>query len=669
VRFDGTTSEMEWREGFPLSLSATAEGTALADHTHLITSGGLGTFGPLGRQWQFEPGLAVELEPVGIWLTCSGFEIRFRDSVSFQMLYLGDGVWRGRAPEKLVPDLFSTHFETEEAEGTRSIEAGSEQVALAHRLVDGRRELALVRSTSLSKQELNANVQDVLAQGDLLSPAWQNLLDTRKAWAEALPETEEVDAPMFALEHLIGHTRISPDGASAWVYDGDTPLPAHLLPSVLEALLAGGASRVIKVLENLKTSLASGISWPVLAQGLQRLSLPSGSEDLVASLTSSCEEQVRTFLKGWQPGSEPLPAWPVPETSFTPEITGGDLTQFDLPALLIAEMDACAALSGSPTKFAREREALQENIRSAFWSAKRKAFLDLTPDGGQARRITAATLLPLLWRESPKDISRALAMLPGDDVLYADGGIAQWESRDRDPAPPPIRLETHHILLPILDRLKEEDAAPLSAALHRALSTSGEQASSVLLSALRLRLLPYAHRINPNLVHVPRWVLSLEKHRTGVIGTAATLLFLAPVIGVLWIASGPRLSPLEEHLIITQAQTELSMRRYQEAEELYTTVLENASSDRAFAQYYFRRGNIRFRMEQHDQALQDYRQAIDLDPEGLLHQARWNLAQSYRSLGQVENARTALQAYLNEYGEELPEQADRANIALQLLRP
>jgi len=660
---------MDWKERFPLTLAATADAEAVASATGLVTSVGMGAFGPSSRVWQFEPGLAAELEPVGIWLTCSGFQIRFRDAEPFRMLFLGDGVWRGQAPDPLVPDLFSTRFETEDEESIRLLDTGDHLIALAYKSREGRREIALVLASSArSREAVLAEVKEVLDNQEILETAWQNLLDTRSAWADGLTDTEDVDETLMALEHLVGVTRLMPETDHAQMYEEDAALATQIIPSVLEAMAPAGMSRVSKVLKGMLASRRENEYWPVIAQGIQRLPFSPGTEDLKHEIAVFCEKGVRELLNGWTPQSETLPVWPDPAKSFTPEIAGGDLVLFDFPALLIAEMEACAGLHGNPECFAQERTRLQQQLAEQFWSPKRKAYLDQTAEGGQAKRMTAATLLPLLWQSLPQDQVRTLAALPGEEAMKAQIGLRQWELRDRDPTPPPVRLETQHILLPVLDRLKEEHAAPLSAALHRAQTAEEPSRLSVLVSALRLRLLPFAEKVNPHLENVPKWVLYMEKHRTGIIGSAATLLFLAPVIGVLWIASGPRLSPLEEHLVVGQAQTELSLERYPEAEQLYTTVLKRGASSR-FAHYHLQRGNIRYRMEQFENAITDYEEAIQQDPEGLLHQARWNLAQSYRSLGRTEDARQAFQTYIDEYGEELTDQADRARLALQLLTP
>lgn len=123
----------------------------------------------------------------------------------------------------------------------------------------------------------------------------------------------------------------------------------------------------------------------------------------------------------------------------------------------------------------------------------------------------------------------------------------------------------------------------------------------------------------------------------------------------------------EGSLMAGSAETLATLGKLEESAEVYTELLERSGNESQFATYHLNRANLRYRQGQYEEALEDYRTAIELDKEGLLYQARWNLGQAWARLGETEKAEAAFLAFQEEYGEELPRFARRAEHAIALL--
>lgn len=140
-------------------------------------------------------------------------------------------------------------------------------------------------------------------------------------------------------------------------------------------------------------------------------------------------------------------------------------------------------------------------------------------------------------------------------------------------------------------------------------------------------------------------------------------------VAIIWsLASPSTISPREAALAVGSADTLKRLGKFEEAEAIYTQLLEDIGSEANVQSYYYNRANLRYRLERYEEAADDYKQAISYDPEGFLYQARWNLAQSYRQLGQKDLALQELKAFQAEYAEELPHLNPRVNKAIALLQ-
>jgi len=123
----------------------------------------------------------------------------------------------------------------------------------------------------------------------------------------------------------------------------------------------------------------------------------------------------------------------------------------------------------------------------------------------------------------------------------------------------------------------------------------------------------------------------------------------------------------EETLTAGSAETLTTLGRNEEAIEVYTRLLTLSRGEGNFSAYHLNRGDLYFAEEQYDEALEDYQAAISRDELGLLYQARWNKAQTLSRLGREEEAKAGFEAFIEEYGGELPHIRQRAEVAIALL--
>jgi len=688
VIFDETTYSSQWLDGFPLGPLPDTEGVP-TEPGRFQTHSSLGALAPRSGNWQFEPVLPPGLEIDAILLLHCGYRIRFTDGRKLEMLQVRGDLWIGEMPSDMMPELFSPDQPVETGEHVALLDTGSGSVGLYHQPTGGIRRCVLRLSNEEPAALKNRLPADLDTCADPLA-LWERELHRRREWAARLPDTDQPGEFGPSLERLADIVR-PPDGPfrALWVDLGREECPGltpRALPGPLHAFALVRPELVRGLFDTLAAlpSLPNG-AWPefiplhnasfdgppappLLAQQLAALPAPL-VKNIPPELARRCVDHVNALLGDWTPESEGLPNWPDEATAFTPEIQGRNLTLFDLSSLLVAEMDACAALAGDASLFASERHALQERIWNDFWSEKRKVLLDRTADGTHARRVTSGTLLPLLWAGIPRDKQAALLhLLRNEDLLRAPTGIRQWEQREDDPDAPPVRLDTQHLLFPILRQAPSDISALLAASWRRLCREPGAKASPGL-AALRLRLLPIETRVNPELERYPGWVRLLERHRNAIVGAAALVLFLAPVVAGIAYMNRPEIGRTEEYMESGHAQTLYSLERFQEAEEAYTRLLELTRDESRRDFYHLRRGNARYRQGKFRGALEDYRVAIELDEKGLLHTARWNLAQTYRELGDTEAALQALREFITEYGDELPADRTRAENAIVLLKP
>lgn len=137
---------------------------------------------------------------------------------------------------------------------------------------------------------------------------------------------------------------------------------------------------------------------------------------------------------------------------------------------------------------------------------------------------------------------------------------------------------------------------------------------------------------------------------------------------LIWSQANPyEYNATQETLHAGTASTLLNLGNLTDAEQVYTDLLKRSRSEAQFGTYHFQRGNIRFRLERYEEAIEDFQQVGVHDPDGYIYQARWNLAQAYIRMGKKEQATKELVAFQEEYGEELPQFNTRVDMALQLL--
>ncbi|MDF3130056.1 tetratricopeptide repeat protein [Kiritimatiellaeota bacterium B1221] len=683
--FDETSYSATWCGNFPLSpVNADEAGIHLP---RIETHHTLGAVKDANDHWRFEPGLGVDFELSHSLLLSFGFKLTFSNDQVFELIQLEPGVFTGRIPARATPELFATDQEPEQDGECSFLTNGDYQVGLFLQSESIARHFVLCihpGDREACKQKLLQAKEDLPKQ---LAGTWESQLGLRQIWTARLPEHLVSENPGLAIERIQG--LIAPASGifkGPWIRDPSQPSPTlsfQLSSTVLSALAVTQPEIIPEFLNTLLhlppmengawasaytpegPSPDAGPALPAFSSILATLprDIP-GATDLPA-LHSRCKQHIQSFING--PKAAGLPQWAHPHTAFTPEVTDPEaLIQFDLAALLVTEIEALQKLTQNPAELESERKEFISGILTAFWSEKRKRFLDKTPGGAFASRVTAGTLLPLLWKRLDKKENTALRQcLLNTDELRSQEGLRQWEPKKDDPVSPPVHAATQQLFLPLLGTLNGETAALLSADWHRSLQKDPhfQQPET---AALHLRLIPFASRINPHLERYPAWVRSMEKHRQIIVSIAAAILLLIPAGFGIYFTVRSDYNRSDELLQSGHAETLVTLGDLKGAEEVYTELLTYARIDTRKNVYYLNRGNLRFKQGQYEQALADYEMAVELDPIGNLYKARWNLGQTYARLGRIREASATLQGFIDEYGEELPSYKRRAEHAMTL---
>jgi hypothetical protein len=685
--FDPHSYSGQWIENFPLSPLSNIRAT---DPRHRFqTHSTHGSLKAREGAWRFDPGLGVEVDVQSILLLNCGFRLTFINGQTYDLLQPTPGLVVGKVPARARPELFAADQSVEQHGEVQILEFDRDKVGLWQKTESDSRFFVLGIQSG-SHESLVSWLTDHAGEADQMEARWSAEFEKRSRWCGRLPTEFNHAHTGLAFERLLDVIETARGVFSGpWIRDDSLEQPGMTLQhccAVLPALSLFHPDIVPDLLQtilHLPTSESGG--WqaaytadsveepspapalPGIAHGLLRLPQLKSFPDIQRALLTRCQLHLKTFL----PERDSLPVWPNAENALTPEITDPEeLTQFDLAALLVLEMEACSRIAGgSDSLFQSEQSNLTKQIWSRFWSEKRKRLLDRTVSGDWAARVSVATLIPLLWREADKDKIKHLRQCLHDTAELRDSiGIRQWQPMRDDPIPPPVRVRIQHLFLPLLSSLPAESAAILSADWHRLLGQD-PTFNDIEIAALFIRLIPYSERINPKLERYPAWVRTLEKHRSAVLNTAAAILLLVPAGFGIYFATRPDFNQADEHLESGFAETLYTMGNLEEADAAYTRLIELSRSQSRRNQYYLNRGNTRYKTGDYQAALEDYEQAIDLDPDAYLYKARWNVAQAHARLGQNREAVEAMRKFILEYGEELPAYQTRAENAITLWQP
>lgn len=678
--FDPHTYSPLWVTDFFLSPMANPDRETAP--LRLKTSGSLGYLADPDNRWRLEPGLGSDFEISSVLLLHCGFRLTFPNEQVYELLHPAPGLWVGRLPARAKPELFAMDQTCDMEEDTAFLAFDDCVIGLQTRREDGvcALTLAVAGDRNACRQRLQA------ASG--LEPAglWSAPLAACERGCHALPEGFFAENPGLPLERLQGMIAAPVDGfPGPWICDPASVKPEMTLSMARQVIPAIAVTQPDTAAQLVNTLFAlpdwDGGGWAEVYLPGDGIDSPRGpAQPGIAAMLAQLPPQtlkqldrprlvgrIKAQLDFFLSDASPLPQWPRADTAFTPEITDpGQLQQFDLTALLILDIEAVQQWSGDANWMADTCRKLRKQLIDQFWDAKRKRFLDKIAEGDFAARLTAATLIPLLWADLDKPAAQALrqCLLAGDE-LRSGHGIRQWQPRKDDPIPPPVLPGTQHLFLPLLGKLPGESAALLSADWHRLLDQDAafRHPGS---AALWARLIPYAGHINPHLERYPAWVRSLEKHRQTLVSVIAVILLLIPAGFGIYFTLRSDYNLSDEQLEAGHAETLVTMGNLEKAEEVYTRLLTHSRKGGRQQQYYLNRGNIRFKLADYEGAREDYLQAIALDPPGALFKARWNLGQTYARLGQTDEAVATLRGFIDEYGEELPSYREMAENAISL---
>lgn len=683
--FDEQRYSPKWVSEFPLIPVPSTE-TGIF-YPRLTTQNTIGGLAPRSGHWHFEPGLGADLEISEILLLCSGFRLTMLNEQVCELLHSEPGIFMGRLPGRANPELFSTQQKTE-MEGPFSFVTDHDQtIGLWTKTENDIQTFALVQLQG-NRQDCQSKLEAIIPNiPGTLPKLWEQETSLRQKWCSEIPSETNSERMGLAFERLQGliERRVG-IFEGTWVRDDSLEYPGmsldltfQILPAVaqFESKIAAELLQTVSSLPRLENGAwaasysikgefnSTQPALPFLATVLKDLPGEALKQLKETTFLDQYSQHLQCFLASSE--KEELPHWPSPETSFTPEITDpSSLKQFDLSALLVVEMENLQRLSGNKITFEAQRKELESIIWKNFWCSKRKRLLDKTMENDFAARLTAGSLLPLLWKSCPKsEFSFLNQSLSNREEFRASEGIRQWEPKKEDPVPPPVVPRTQLLFLPLLHKLSTAAASILSADWHRLLEADSDLSNPASASLL-IQLTPFSRQINPQLEKYPAWVRTMEKHRKSIVTIAAVILLLVPAGFSIFFSIRKDFSQQEELLQSGHAETLLTMGNLEEAEKVYTRLITRSRMKSRLENYYLSRANLRFKLNRYEEALSDYQKTIELDPIGNLFKARWNLAQVYARLNRYEEAIDVLEAFNNEYGEELPGYKQNAEHAMHL---
>lgn len=677
-----------WHPDFPLATHRPARDPGPSRAAVFHTGRVLGSISSKTAKgiWSFEPGLPPGYDLQSLHLLNCGYRLLTADDEDLLFLQVRPGLFLGDFPVAAVPELFCTR-QTVTEEGSRSLLRLAEwTISLTQEVRGNRRAVRLQVSTD---PNLHAE-----SETDLRA-LWSDLWKQRMLWLSRMKAEERPVLFDLALEVL--ESDLPPDSGTLPA-DTHPTLLLNDLPGRLPALARMEPEAAADLLACLcrASPLANGAlparsprsesdtevpAWPVLALAIHTARQGEVPLTLPDALLPRLENHLRAWISLSQ-SQGPLPVWPDADTAFTPEIVDEEIDLCDLAALLIAEIDAYRALSGDAAAFTSERERWRTHLLNHHWSAARGVFLDRTREGSLTQRLTLGGLLPLLWHDLPgvqqRGLYRALSQSKG---LRGPRGLLQWEPREDDPAPAPVRLLSQHLFLrPLLREAPPDLRTLMGLSWAKALDEHVQAGRGFpgdwdgtakdwhpLTAAFCLRFAPLHAKEDLLLAEYPGWVRFLERQRASIIGAAATLAIAIPITLGVFFALQPHYSSQQEHSFAGHGETMLALGRFAEAEAVFTDLLRRSRRSTFHPVYYAQRGKARAERNDLIAARDDLQRAADLDRDLLRPSVHWNLAQIHWRLGDLPAARKALEEFVEIFEEGYPGLGRQARNALALL--
>lgn len=690
-----------WHKDLPLVAQRSTRVPGNALHHAFKTSHALGSFTGISSEgpWSFELGLPPGFDLQTLHLLNCGYRMVSTDDVDLLFLQVQPGRFLGNFPVSVVPELFCTR-QTVQEEGSRSrLSLGNHRVELTQEVKENRR---WVQLTVNSPTESSADSTTDSTPPEDLRDLWTSLWKQRMLWLSRMKAEERPVLFDLALEILESgvYSATPPFTNESFIDPEAVPPGLHLqhLPGILPALTRMDSDTAQNLLQNLVhiPTLASGAlpafapiegspdpapAWPVLALAVRTAQRGDAPLTLPPELLPCLEKHIQAWIQLSDKGTA-LPQWPDPDTAFTPEIVDDDLELCDLAALLVAEIDAYRDLCGNKTAFNDVHTRWREHLLEHHWSSSRSIFLDRTREGTLAKRMTLGGLLPLLWNDLPEDRQRGLyRTLSQPNGLRSSKGLLQWEPKDGDPAPAPVRTLCQHLFMhPLLQDAPPDIRSLMGLSWAQAMDEHVKQDRGFplkwdeersgwhsLTAAFCLRFAPLHAKEDLALGQYPAWVRFLEHQRQSIIGTVSTLAIMIPIAIGLFFALRPHYSTQQEQTVSGHGETMIALRNYSQAEEIFTDLLNNTRRPTFHLTYYAQRGKVRAHLHKLEEAREDLLRAVELDQDLLLPAAHWNLAQVQWRLGDHAQARDTLEEFIDIFDEGYPALARRARNALALM--
>jgi len=658
-----------------------------------------GDFAPANGNlpWSFHLGLRKTAAPVQARLLASGFQIGEHACC----IARADGSVVGCAPEGAQPVLFSTEHEIQQLGQTALIDTGSLRIALALRHLPGITRFALVPSPEAPETVISAAAQ-------ALDTDPQALLDAE--WTRRSAFWEECDAPPELLpglarsvETLVAHLR-PPVGGLPGRWSCATPEHTDLfcISQLLELVAAWRAVDPAVAAELVRSALAcqqpdgslpslfrpanGAISdtpaWPVVAQAALLACEAGDGGRFLPAVVPALERYLSWALAHYLDPASGHHRWRSEGEAMIPEVFDASASSADLPALLLAELDAFAALTArmgpaaappAAAMLQEERDRMAAHLEDVLWDEAAGDFRDRFADGSRVERASLSALLPLLWGDLNAKIKERLVARAEDTAfLRGEEGWRLWAAWEDDDEAPPFSAAHHTILLLALrgnaPREAWQAAARAVAASPRLLEASPGRAghpearsSPVRLAALHVVAVEAIEEHTGPAAASSR-VRWMDRHRVAIIAVCvgAVGLAVAAVAGVMAIRSQ---RAAEADSLAVLAHQHYNHKDYAAAIPIYESILESYR-DRATVE--FRLANAYHHQKDYARSEQHYRNV--LQDRAMAAKALMNLGLTLYRQGRPQEAAGCYEEVIRRFADYQPQAVARARTALEIVR-
>ncbi len=420
--------------------------------------------------------------------------------------------------------------------------------------------------------------------------------------------------------------------------------------------------------------------WPVL------LAAAAPRADASSALCEWLIPRAEAYLKWarghFDPDGDGWPQWPSAHGALLPDTWEAGLAGVDLTVLLLSEAAALRRMCAggitleNPRALGDFEHALRRSL-GALAIEDAPPFRDRYLDGRPAQRITLSCYFPLwlddLALQTREQLAQHLELGP---CAHPGGGFASWEVWPEDPAPAPVSPALQLFMLAGLEKTDPGAAGRAADRVRSRMETAWSVHGWLPADLAAEANVPAASGCEgiaaavlaapppPRAAEPSRRRAWLERNRRIVLAAAVVLIAL-PLAGLaLYLQRQSSLPGANMETLIVLGRESMNAGRLDEAERLLRDFLRRFRGTHGVAHLLL--GNTLFKQGRYAEAEQEYRVALDDEASGT--HALYNLGVTLQRQGRLPEAEQCMQTFVDSFALELPQYAERARLALQLIR-